>query len=227
MWSRFTVYGILLCFAGVAAVVIVCFRGALRSKLERENYSIRTDEIDTWQSFGGTWDVQRGAVHNNSDERGAKLMTGSGSWRDYTLQADLKFDGERGDMGLVIRSSNEEEGVDAYSGYFLGLRMLDGTLVMGRSDYGWSEAMPVTMPGGVHSGVWYRLVITAVGCSHFASSEKVATEQMAWMAFTERDCVRSGRIGMRSLGTGGTWKNIRLTSADERDYQAMASHAGP
>ena len=226
-WSRLHVCGILLFFAGVAALLILGFKGPLRSKLERESYGIRTDEIDTWQSFGGTWDVQHGAVHNNSDERGAKLVTGSLKWRDYTLQADLKFDGERGDIGLVIRSNNEEEGVDAYSGYYVGLRMMDGTLVMGRSDYGWSEAMPVTMPGGVHSGVWYRIVITAVGCNLVASSENLATEQMAWMAFTERDCVRSGRIGTRSLGTGGTWKDIRLASADGTDYQAMVSHAGP
>jgi signal transduction histidine kinase len=218
---------VLLACAGVAMVVLWMFRAPILTKFMRQSYVLRTDGIDTWQSFGGTWDVQHGTLHNNSDERGAKLMSGSTKWEDYTLRADLKFDGDRGDMGMVLRSNNEEEGVDAYNGYYVGLRMSDGTLVIGRSDYGWSEAMPVLMPGGVHARAWYRLLITAVGCNLIASSENLATGQKAWMAFTEHNCVRSGRIGLRSLGTGGAWTNVSLAQATEADYQSMATHVGP
>lgn len=205
----------------------MCLKASILNRLQRQVYQLRIDGIDTWQSFGGTWDVQRGIIHNNSDERGAKLMSGSTSWQDYIFQADLKFDGERGDMGVVIRSNNEEEGVDAYNGYYVGLRTTDGTLVIGRSDYGWSEAMPMTMPGGVHARVWYRLLVTAVGCDLIASSENLATGQKAWMAFSELECVQAGRIGLRSLGTGGTWKNVSVAPASKADYSTLAAHTGP
>jgi hypothetical protein len=216
----------LLLLCGVVVIVPVSLSPSILSKFRQPAYRLQTEGIDSWQSFGGAWEVQHGVLHNNSDERGAKLMAGSTRWQDYTLQADLKFDGERGDMGLVIRSNNEEEGVDAYSGYYVGLRTTDGTLVIGRSNYGWSEAMPVTMPGGVSSRVWYHVVITAVGCNLVAFSENLATGQNARMAFTDDHCVRSGRIGLRSLGTGGTWKNVSVSPANEANYLSLASHAG-
>ena len=224
---RIRAAGLSLLFGCFAITLFVCLKAPILKRLQKQVYQLRTDGIDTWQSFGGTWDVQRGIIHNNSDERGAKLMSGSGNWQDYMFQVDLKFDGERGDMGVVIRSNNEEEGVDAYNGYYVGLRTTDGTLVIGRSDYGWSEAMPVTMSGGVHARVWYRLFVTVVGCDLIASSENLATGEKAWMAFSELDCVQSGRIGLRSLGTGGTWKNVKVAPANKADYLALASHAGP
>jgi signal transduction histidine kinase len=225
--QRLQTGGLLLLGACAMITLIVYLKAPILNRLHRQMYKLRTDGIDTWQSFGGTWDVQRGIIHNNSDERGAKLMSGSVDWQDYTFQADLKFDGEHGDMGMVIRSNSEEEGVDAYNGYYVGLRTTDGTVVIGRSDYGWSEAMPVTMPGGVHAKIWYRLLVTAVGCNLVASSENLATGQKAWMAFSERHCARSGRIGLRSLGTGGTWQNVRVSGASEADYLSIATHAGP
>jgi signal transduction histidine kinase len=203
------------------------FRGPIAARIEKHTYHLSTNRIDTWQPYGGTWDVEHGVIHNNSDERGAKLMSGSTRWRDYTFQTDIKFDGEHGDMGLVLRSNDEEEGVDAYDGYYVGLRTTDDTLLIGRSEYGWIEAMPVAMPGGVHPSGWYRLRVTAVGCNLVASSENLATGQHAWMSFTEHACVLSGRIGLRSVGTGGTWRDLTVVPATAMDYRTMANHAGP
>ena len=46
------------------------------------------------------------------------------------------------------------------------------------------------------------------------------------MNFTERRCVLFGRMGLRSLGTGGTWKNVTVTRATEADYRTQALYAG-
>jgi len=182
-------------------------------------------KLEGAQAFGGVWEIAHGVVRNNSDERGAKLVVGSDKWRDYTLSADLKFDGEHGDMGVIVRSTDEEEGVDAYGGYYIGLRTTDATLIIGRSDYGWMEARPVPMPGGVHAGNWYRLVVTAVGCRIAASSQNLTTMQTAWIAVEEHPCAEAGRIGLRSLATGGSWRNIRIDPATPSDYEALRSHA--
>lgn len=93
-----------------------------------------------WMAFGGTWELMNGVMRNDSDERGAKLMTGSPSWHNYSIEADVSLLGANGDAGLMIRSSDEEEGVNAYSGYYAGVRTADNTLVIGRAEHGWLEA---------------------------------------------------------------------------------------
>ena len=41
------------------------------------NDSFAQGRADDWEAFGGTWEVVDGTMRNDSDERGAKLMTGS------------------------------------------------------------------------------------------------------------------------------------------------------
>ncbi len=228
--SRPTVLPRTVFYLAIAALVLLCgvfgwFYWSRANSSPNHIYQLRDGKLEGSQAYGGTWGVVDDAVRNNSDERGAKLVTGSEKWKDYTLTADLKFDGEHGDMGVIVRSTDEEEGVDAYNGYYIGLRTTDATLILGRSDYGWIEARPVPMPGGVHAGVWYRLVVTAVGCRIAASSQNLSTMQTAWIAVEEQPCAAAGRIGLRSLATGGLWKNIGVKPAALSDYLALSSHA--
>ena len=99
--------------------------------------SFASGSADEWDAFGGTWELADGAIRNDSDERGAKLLTGSTQWENYSLEADVKLLGRDGDAGLVVRSSDEEEGVDSYNGYYAGLRNRDNALVLGRANHGW------------------------------------------------------------------------------------------
>lgn len=181
--------------------------------------------VTEWKSYGGSWEIGDGFIYNNSDERGAKLLTGYKGWTNYTLTSDVRFDGQHGDMGITVRSNEEEEGVDAYNGYYVGLRTTDGTLIVGRSDYGWEEALPLLMPGGVRASTWYRIKATVYGCEIAASAENLSTSQTAWIAFGESPCVESGRIGLRSLATGGMWRHISVSPANLSDFQKMRSHA--
>ncbi len=127
--------------------------------------------------------------------RGAKLVTGSRDWKNYTLNADIWFDKDDGDMGTLIRSNDEQDGLDSYNGYYVGLRMDGGDLIIGRSNYGWIEARPVMLPGGIHPLVWYRLRVTAYNCNIAASVQNLDTRQTAWIAFEERSCVRQDALG--------------------------------
>lgn len=84
--------------------------------------------------------------------RGAKLVAGSPDWGNYTLVSDIRFEGSVADMGVIMRSNGETEGTDAYDGYFVGVRSLEGTLVIGRADYGaWVEAAGAD--SGWHSSI--------------------------------------------------------------------------
>jgi len=188
-------------------------------------YQLHADRMEEWKPLGGAWKISDDVIYNSSHERGAKLLAGSAAWRDYTLNADIRFEGDNADMGVVIRANDEKRGVDTYNGYYVGLRTLDGTVVIGRSYFGWAEAPPAQIPGGVHSTVWYRLRVTAVGCNIAASVQNLATLQTAWIAFEEPSCLHSGRIGLRSLNAGGSWRNISVSPAVWDDYLQLRRNA--
>lgn len=188
-------------------------------------FKLEVDRRGEWTSIGGKWEVADGVVKSESVERGSKILAGSSHWSNYTLTADLGFTGVAADMGLIVRSNDESEGVDSYNGYYVGLRSLDGSLVVGRSNYGWVEARPVYMPGGVHPYVWYRLRVTAYGCQIAASAQNLTTLQTAWIAFEDGSCVRTGRVGLRSLNDNGLWRNVSVTSAGRSDYLELQRHA--
>ena len=136
------------------------------------------DRVSEWQQFGGTWSTVNGTIRNDSDERGSKLLTGFPTWKDYMVEADVKLLG-RGDAGLVIRASDPDVGVDAYNGYYAGLRIDDQSLVLGRADYGWMEFPPVHMPGGVAPDHWYHLTLSAFRCIVEASATDPSTGKSA------------------------------------------------
>ncbi len=153
-------------------------------------------------------------------------MSGSMGWRNIALSADVRLDQSGGDVGLMIRSNNEDLGVDAYNGYYAGLRALEGTLIAGRSNYSWSEVSPVALPGGVHERVWYHLQLIMYGCRLGASAENLSTHQTAVLLLYEDKCLSSGRIGLRSLSTGGQWRNISVAPSTETQLDAIATRAG-
>lgn len=188
-------------------------------------FSLQAENSSEWTPFGGSWVIADGAVQSNSNERGAKLLAGSRYWSNYTVTTDILFRGPAADMGVVIRTDDESRGVDAYNGYFVGLRSLDGTLVMGRASYSWLEVLPVTIPGGVDPFTWYRLRVTAYGCNIGASVTNLSTQQSAWIAFQEHFCIKSGRFGLRTLNANAEWRNLRVEPATWKNYHDLEQHA--
>ena len=215
-----------LAFSCVAVIAWSCFRW-LRpaSEVPARSYQLQAGRMDDWTAFGGSWEIVNNAVQSDSAERGAKLLAGSSHWRNYTLSSDIRFDGAAADMGVTIRSNDESEGVDSYNGYFVGLRSLDETLVIGHSNYAWVEALPVYIPGGVRPFVWYRLRVTAYECNIAASVQNLSTLQTAWIAYEDHSCVKRGRFGLRSLNAHGVWSNISVVPAGRDDYLALERHA--
>ena len=196
---------------------------ALRTGLPyHDSFSVgRTTE---WESYDGTWSVAGEAARNDSDDRGAKFMTGSPNWRDYSVEADVELLGHSGDAGLVIRATDEEQGIDSYRGYYAGLRVPDGTLTIGRANYGWAEYQNSVMPGGIKPFRWYHVKVVAYGCTVAASAVNPDTGESAIAALEEdlNSCSRTGRIGLRSFMTGGVWKNVHVVPAAEADLLQMA-----
>ena len=160
-WKTVLVIGLAVSLT-LAAALIVRWRPPSASSPSLYHDSFRLEKQDDWRPFGGAWEIVDGAMRNNSDERGAKLMNGNVNLRDYVIEADVQLLGQYGDAGLIIRASHEEEGVDAYDGYYAGLRDLDNTLILGRAGYGWIEyqARRVTPGFSRNSGTTSRCWLT-------------------------------------------------------------------
>jgi signal transduction histidine kinase len=182
--------------------------------------SFHIDKQDDWEPFGGAWEIVDGAMRNNSDERGAKTMNGNTRLTDYMVEADVQLLGQYGDAGLIIRGSNEEEGVDAYNGYYAGLRDLDNTLILGRAGYGWIEYQAKRVTPRVYAQQWYHLKLLAYGCNIVAtatsSSGQITTDEVQ-----QPDCIQSGRFGLKSFQTGGLWRNVQVRGATYQDLVSM------
>jgi signal transduction histidine kinase len=181
-------------------------------------------EATEWMPMGGAWQLANGSVYNRSDETGAKLLTGSEHWRDYNFDADLQLIGHGGDVGLTARSSDEERGADSYRGYYVGLRSQDSALIIGRADHGWTEGHPVPVNGGVHAGKWYHLQVILVGCDVGAVATNLETGQQSFNAIHETDCIREGRIGLRSLKTGAAWRHVEVRTATPSEFALIRQH---
>jgi len=213
-------FGTLLCFALIAAMAAITYWFRSRPEPHYRD-SFASGGTAEWHAYGGSWDSYKGAIRNNSDERGAKLITGSPRWGDYTVEADLLLLGQNGDAGVIVRSSDEEEGVDAYNGYYVGLRDRNNTVVIGRADHGWMEYQAVSVKKPIHPFHWYHLKVIAVGCEIAALASDPETQQETIVAMRERDCARTGRIGLRSYSSGGLWKNVRVEPARQADLSAV------
>ncbi len=191
--------------------------------------SFAKGHADEWKAFGGTWELIDGSMRNDSDERGAKLLTGSTRWRDYSIDADVMLLGLGGDAGLVLRSSDEEQGVDAYTGYYAGLRSMDNTLVLGRAGHGWKEVLNRLGPHQfeVRPSQWYHLRLLAYGCQFAATVTIPPQTRPTTIAVRDDDCVASGRAGLRSYASGGVWRNVVVRPATRQDLDAMLATLGP
>lgn len=219
----------LVLLAATVLVLIAASAIAYRSVMQRDPVgpaSISLEKQEDWQAFGGTWQYADGVMTNNSDERGAKLMTGPGYWSNYSVEADVLLLGQYGDAGLIIRASDEETGVDAYHGYMAGLRDLDNTLMLGRADYGWKEYVAKTVAPRVFAGQWYHLKFLAFGCDFVvsATSQKYETTTIA---VRDPGCIQSGRFGLKSYNTGAQWRNVEIRRATQGDLRAMIGNEQP
>lgn len=216
----------LLIIAGIllAASVIFYLRSPWRGLPYHDGFA--AGRINEWTAYSGNWSLNRGAIKNDSSDRGSKFVTGSLHWRDYSVEGDMQLLGS-GDAGLLIRASDIERGVDSYNGYYAGLRTADQVLVLGRAEHGWIEYPPVKMPGGVTEGKWYHLKLGAFGCNISASATEIGTTHTATVTAHDPQCFKAGQIGLRSMVAGGIWRNIRAERLSRDEAALLATAKAP
>lgn len=184
------------------------------------------DEEDRWTALGGVWEVVEGAMRNDANDRGAKLLTGSRNWKDYIVEADVQLLGE-GSVGVLARVSEAEMGENSFKGYFLGVRTVDNSLVLGAFDFAYHEAARVVLPDQVRPFRWYHVKLKVDGCQITAYASAEGMGEIKTAPLNDPDCFRSGAIALRSNGTGGIWRNVRVAPVDSVAAAAGAAQTIP
>lgn len=164
---------------------------------------------DRWTALGGIWEVASGSMRNDSNDRGAKLLAGSPNWKDYIVEGDFQMLGA-GSVGVLSRVSEAEVGENAFKGYFAGVRTVDNSLVLGAYEFAYHEAAKVPMPDSVRPFRWYHVKLRVEGCRITASAWALDSPEVKTASLNDPYCFQAGSIGLRSNGTGGVWRNVRV-----------------
>lgn len=206
----------------------VCLIGGRQFYVSRPGYGLpyyaqfTPAAQDGWTALAGTWEIARGAMRNDSNDRGAKLLTGSPNWKNYIVAGDFQLLG-RGSVGVLARVHDAEVGEDSFRGYFAGIRVGDNSLVLGKFDFAYHEAAKVPMVDPVRLFAWYHVILKVDGCRIIASIWPVGTRDVRTGHLDDRDCFASGGIGLRSNGTGGAWRNVMVLPVDSDAEAAKGS----
>lgn len=187
-------------------------------------------QTNEWTTYDGVWSTNGASYTNtNATSNGAKAITGSANWDDYTVQGDVQIISGSGNAGLLLRVTNPATGADGFNGYIVSVG-IDGNLTLTREANGATTLKSVAMPGGVQSGVWYHLTAQATGCALQVTAEPIGSTTVTSINVSDTGCTQlAGAIGLRSAQAAAQWRNVDVTlggSANAPYYAPFAAGAG-
>ena len=184
-----------------------------------------------WRSFGGTWDITSNGIRDDSEDRGAKLISTRPPRKDVTIEGNImlrSISGYASDAGFLLRTDREEEGVYGYYGYYAVLhRVKDhpALFAIERAGQGPANLAVAQIASGLKTQTWYHLKFSAVGCNFAATLWSLDDpRQSEHVQASDRSCITEGRVGLTSSHAGGEWRGIAIRSARGDD---LTSSPGP
>jgi two-component sensor histidine kinase len=221
---RYLLAGLVIIFAGVLMVISCALHRHFFSTSPGAPLGEDVSRSDAWTALGGSWTADASEIQNGSTERGSKLIARAGKWKDLQIDADIQLAEPFAEAGVVLRSSAEEEGVDAYHGYFAGIRTMDSSIELGRADYGWRSLAHASIPVSPKLHGWFHLHVVAVGC-RVGMEVTVAGGGSSALVVNDKNCIRSGNFGLRSSFSSAKWRNVRVSDANESDLNGIEENA--
>jgi hypothetical protein len=207
--ARRALWGIVVVLSAVACVAAV-YQFAWK-KIQGERY----DSMHGWQAISGRWSEHDGIFSNPNYGRGDMLIAPHSQGRNYRISADIRFDllfpeTDRGDAGLVIRTTDPEQGVDSYEGYYAGIRPESQTVVLGRASYDWRPLETVPLASPVSVGGWYHLELSAQGCKLSVVATPEHGGNATHIEHQDDSCLTNGVAGLRSFYAQASWRNVKI-----------------
>jgi hypothetical protein len=197
--------------AGVAVAVATPYVLIQRNNARHNHY----ETMSGWTPITGRWSSAAGIITNANYGRGDMMIASHSEGADYKISADIRFDllfagTNRGDAGLVIRTTDPEPGVDSYQGYYAGLRPDDQTVVLGRASFDWHELRVVSLASPVAIGSWYHLELSANGCKLNVIAVPLSGGPRTSIDYQDDHCLADGVAGLRSFYAQASWRNVKI-----------------
>jgi hypothetical protein len=210
-YARWIIFATALTIALVAAILMWTW-----SRSDRANRN-RYESMDGWQQISGRWTGQAGVFTNSNYGRGDMLIAQRSQGANYRIAADVRFDllfpeTHYGDAGLVIRTTDPQQGVDSYQGYYAGLRPDNQTVVLGRASFDWHQLASSPLATPVSVGSWYRIDLSARGCKLTVTVTPVDNRAPTLINYDDDHCLASGVAGLRSFYAQASWRNIKISA---------------
>ena len=203
----------------VIAAFLAAALGAACFFLARRSFSWHSGDhhgnMRDWKPISGKWGEHAGIISNRNYGRGDMLIAQRSKGGDYRISADVRFDlllpeTEYGDAGLVIRTTDPEQGVDSYQGYYAGIRPNQQTIVLGRASYDWHQLSTATLATPITIGNWYHLVLAVKGCKLTVIATPQDDRSSTRIEYTDDHCLTEGVAGLRSFYTQASWRNVQI-----------------
>lgn len=155
-----------------------------------------------WHEYDGSWTVSNQKFKVASSNSGAKTAVDSTQYDNFIYEGKvtLKSTGNR-DAGLIFRGREISSGLDHYRGYYVGISA-GQKLVLGKSNYSWSEISNV--PLTVNANATYTLRIVAN-----ETSIKVYVDDVLKIEATDHT-FSTGQIGLRSYKAEAEYDDIMV-----------------
>jgi hypothetical protein len=203
---------VLFLAAALCGGVLIAYR--LSSESTNSN---RYETMQGWQPIGGRWSEHEGVFSNATYGRGDMLIAQHSEGSNYTISADIRFDllfpeTHYGDAGLVIRTTNPEQGVDSYQGYYAGIRPDQKTVVLGRASYDWHQLKTSALAAPVWVGEWYHLALSAQGCRLTVTVTPESGGPATQLQYQDAQCLTAGVAGLRSFYAQASWRNVKIAA---------------
>lgn len=210
--SKLVRRAILILFLG-AALMAGLFVGS--RVIAKRASAVRYESMHGWQSISGRWAENQGVFSNSNYGRGDLLIAQQSEGKNYRISADIRFDllfpeTHYGDAGLVIRTTDPEQGVDAYQGYYAGLRPDGQTVVLGRASHDWRQLENAALATPVSLGTWYRLELSTQGCRISVTVTPEDGRPPTHIDHDDDNCLTEGEAGLRSFYAQASWRNVTI-----------------
>jgi signal transduction histidine kinase len=216
--------GAVVLLAGMVTLAALVLSGRISSSANSETRDQDFSHANAWNAQGGSWAADASGIENSSAERGAKLIARAGTWKDFQIDTDIQITESFGAAGVILRSSGEEEGVDAYHGYYAGIRTMDSSVEFGRADFGWHSIAHANLTGSADLHGWFHLRAVAAGCKFGIEVTAPGGGSSAFVV-EDHNCIPSGTFGLRSSSSSAKWKNLRVSNESVQDLAAIETAA--
>jgi hypothetical protein len=174
-----------------------------------ENFS---DGQEGWVQYGGSWYLKNGTFVAGTVEAGhpcSKAVYSAAEFSDFTYEADVQLNADRGDAGLIFRASKLAFAPDDYNGYYVGLNSASDKIVLGKANGSWIQLSETPMNIDINRP--YHIKIVAKGASIKVFVDDMSTPKISFTDAT----YTSGTIGIRTWDSLAQWDNISVTTLSE------------